>query len=96
MGTYIEKGKEPQIKALRGYTYRDKEGDILSCVLDTSEIVKINSVLVVGKRKPTTVGEILNCLGLVIAARSQNAKGCDLFYSPKKFLFKQYPFRAHY
>jgi hypothetical protein len=46
MGTYIEKWKEPQIKVLRGNTYRNKEGYIFRTFLTlypgdiNSDIVK--------------------------------------------------------
>ena len=97
-GTYYEEGKEPQIKVLRGYTYRQLDGDILRAFLTlypgdiNEDILKINAALGDAKLKHTTVGEFLNYLGLIIAARSQNSKGRDLFVTPKKkSLFKQYP-----
>jgi hypothetical protein len=93
-----EEGKEPPIKVLRGYTYRNLEGDILRAFLKlypgdiNADVLKLNSVLSAAMQKPTTVGEFLNYVGLIIAARSQNIKGRNLFVAPKeRSLFKQYP-----
>ena len=86
------------MKVLRGFNYRDVDGDLLRAFqvlypgdID-ADILKMNAALVADKFKPTTVGEFFVFLGVFLGARGQNCRGRDLFISPeKKSLFKQYP-----